>query len=53
VAGSSYRSAWSPVGLESLHDGGFSRVGEETHRKIRAQRLDEGLLERLDEGLLD
>jgi alkanesulfonate monooxygenase SsuD/methylene tetrahydromethanopterin reductase-like flavin-dependent oxidoreductase (luciferase family) len=32
-----------PVGLGSLHDGGFSRVGEDTDRKIRAQRLDEGL----------
>ncbi len=32
-----------PVGLGALDDGGFGRVGEATDRKIRAQRLDEGL----------
>ncbi len=32
-----------PVGLGTLDDGGFGRVGEATDRKIRAQRLDEGL----------
>jgi hypothetical protein len=31
------------VGLGALDDGGFTRVGEPTDRKIRAQRLDEGL----------
>jgi alkanesulfonate monooxygenase SsuD/methylene tetrahydromethanopterin reductase-like flavin-dependent oxidoreductase (luciferase family) len=32
-----------PVGLGALDDGGFSKVGEPTDRKIRAQLLDEGL----------
>jgi hypothetical protein len=32
-----------PVGLGTLDDGAFSRVGEIKDRKIRAQRLDEGL----------
>lgn len=32
-----------PVGLGALADGGFGCVGEATERKIRAQRLDEGL----------
>jgi alkanesulfonate monooxygenase SsuD/methylene tetrahydromethanopterin reductase-like flavin-dependent oxidoreductase (luciferase family) len=32
-----------PVGLGTLDDGGFSKVGEPTDRKIRAQLLDEGL----------
>ncbi len=32
-----------PVGLGSLDDGAFSRVGEVTDRKTRARRLDEGL----------
>jgi hypothetical protein len=32
-----------PVGLGSLDDGAFSRVGEITDRKTRASRLDEGL----------
>jgi alkanesulfonate monooxygenase SsuD/methylene tetrahydromethanopterin reductase-like flavin-dependent oxidoreductase (luciferase family) len=32
-----------PVGLGAIDDGGFSKVGEETDRKIRAQMLDEGL----------
>jgi hypothetical protein len=31
------------VGLGTLDDGGFTKVGEPTERKIRAQRLDEGL----------
>ncbi len=32
-----------PVALGAIDDGAFSSVGEETDRKIRAQRLDEGL----------
>lgn len=32
-----------PVGLGTPTSGGFAKVGEETDRKIRAQRLDEGL----------
>jgi len=32
-----------PVGLGTLDDGGFSKVGEPRDRKIRAQLLDEGL----------
>jgi alkanesulfonate monooxygenase SsuD/methylene tetrahydromethanopterin reductase-like flavin-dependent oxidoreductase (luciferase family) len=32
-----------PVGLGALDDGGFSRVGEPTDKKIRAQLLDESL----------
>ncbi len=32
-----------PVGLGDVGDGGFSKVGEETNRRIRAKRLDEGL----------
>lgn len=32
-----------PVGLGALDDGGFSKVGEVTDRKVRAQLLDEGL----------
>jgi alkanesulfonate monooxygenase SsuD/methylene tetrahydromethanopterin reductase-like flavin-dependent oxidoreductase (luciferase family) len=32
-----------PVALGSLNDGAFCRVGEETDRKVRAQRLDEAL----------
>jgi len=32
-----------PVGLGALDDGGFSKVGEPTDRKVRAGRLDEGL----------
>ena len=32
-----------PVGLGSIDDGGFACVGEETDRKLRADRLDEGL----------
>ena len=32
-----------PVGLGSLEDGAFSKVGEIQDRKIRARRLDEGL----------
>ena len=32
-----------PVGLGSTIDGGFSKVGEEMDRKLRAERLDEGL----------
>lgn len=32
-----------PVGLGSINDGGFSRVGEQTDRKLRAQMLDESL----------
>ena len=32
-----------PVGLGALDDGGFSKVGEPTDRKVRAQRLDESL----------
>jgi len=32
-----------PVGLGALEDGGFTKVGEATDRKIRAQLLDEGL----------
>lgn len=32
-----------PVGLGALDDGGFSRVGEPTDRKARAQLLDESL----------
>ena len=32
-----------PVGLGAVSDGGFSKVGEEMDRKIRAERLDEGL----------
>ena len=32
-----------PVGLGALDDGGFTKVGEVTDRKIRAQLLDEGL----------
>jgi alkanesulfonate monooxygenase SsuD/methylene tetrahydromethanopterin reductase-like flavin-dependent oxidoreductase (luciferase family) len=31
------------VGLGTLDDGGFTKVGEPTERKVRAQRLDEGL----------
>jgi hypothetical protein len=31
------------VGLGTLDDGGFTRVGEPTDRRVRAQRLDEGL----------
>ncbi len=32
-----------PVGLGAIDDGGFSKVGEPTDRKVRAQRLDEAL----------
>jgi len=32
-----------PVGLGALDDGGVSKVGEPTDRKVRAGRLDEGL----------
>ncbi len=32
-----------PVGLGALEDGAFTKVGEATDRKIRAQRLDEAL----------
>ncbi len=32
-----------PVALGAVDDGAFSNVGEETDRKLRAQRLDEGL----------
>ena len=32
-----------PVGLGALDDGGFSKVGEQADRKIRAQMLDESL----------
>jgi alkanesulfonate monooxygenase SsuD/methylene tetrahydromethanopterin reductase-like flavin-dependent oxidoreductase (luciferase family) len=32
-----------PVGLGAVDDSGFSKVGEETDRKIRAQQLDEAL----------
>jgi alkanesulfonate monooxygenase SsuD/methylene tetrahydromethanopterin reductase-like flavin-dependent oxidoreductase (luciferase family) len=32
-----------PVGLGALEDGGFSRVGEPTDKKVRAQLLDESL----------
>jgi alkanesulfonate monooxygenase SsuD/methylene tetrahydromethanopterin reductase-like flavin-dependent oxidoreductase (luciferase family) len=32
-----------PVGLGAPEDGGFSKVGEPTDRKVRAQRLDESL----------
>jgi alkanesulfonate monooxygenase SsuD/methylene tetrahydromethanopterin reductase-like flavin-dependent oxidoreductase (luciferase family) len=32
-----------PVGLGALDDGGFSRVGEPTDKKVRAQLLDESL----------
>ncbi len=32
-----------PVGLGTIDDGGFAKVGEVTDRKIRAQLLDEGL----------
>ncbi len=32
-----------PVGLGSLDDGAFSKVNEETDRKVRAERLDEAL----------
>jgi alkanesulfonate monooxygenase SsuD/methylene tetrahydromethanopterin reductase-like flavin-dependent oxidoreductase (luciferase family) len=32
-----------PVGLGATDDGGFSKVGEPTDRKVRAQRLDETL----------
>src|SRR3712207_9376759 len=32
-----------PVGLGALDDGGFSKVGEPTDRKVRAQLLDESL----------
>jgi hypothetical protein len=32
-----------PVGLGALDDGGFTKVGEATDRKIRAQLLDESL----------
>jgi alkanesulfonate monooxygenase SsuD/methylene tetrahydromethanopterin reductase-like flavin-dependent oxidoreductase (luciferase family) len=32
-----------PVGLGALTDGAFSKVNEETDRKIRAERLDEAL----------
>ncbi len=32
-----------PVGLGALDDGGFTKVGEQTDRKVRAELLDEGL----------
>ncbi len=32
-----------PVGLGAVDDGGFSKVGEATDRKVRARRLDESL----------
>jgi alkanesulfonate monooxygenase SsuD/methylene tetrahydromethanopterin reductase-like flavin-dependent oxidoreductase (luciferase family) len=32
-----------PVGLGAIDDGGFSRVGEPTDKKVRAQLLDESL----------
>lgn len=32
-----------PVGLGALDDGGFSKVGEPTDRRVRVQLLDEGL----------
>lgn len=32
-----------PVGLGALTDGGFSKVGEELDRRLRAERLDESL----------
>jgi alkanesulfonate monooxygenase SsuD/methylene tetrahydromethanopterin reductase-like flavin-dependent oxidoreductase (luciferase family) len=32
-----------PVGLGALTDGGFSKVGEELDRRLRAERLDEAL----------
>jgi alkanesulfonate monooxygenase SsuD/methylene tetrahydromethanopterin reductase-like flavin-dependent oxidoreductase (luciferase family) len=32
-----------PVGLGALDDGGFSRVGEPTDKRVRAQLLDESL----------
>ena len=32
-----------PVGLGALDDGGFTKVGEATDRKVRAELLDEGL----------
>jgi alkanesulfonate monooxygenase SsuD/methylene tetrahydromethanopterin reductase-like flavin-dependent oxidoreductase (luciferase family) len=32
-----------PVGLGAIDDGGFSKVGEPTDRKVRAARLDESL----------
>jgi alkanesulfonate monooxygenase SsuD/methylene tetrahydromethanopterin reductase-like flavin-dependent oxidoreductase (luciferase family) len=32
-----------PVGLGAMDDGGFSRVGEPTDKKVRAQLLDESL----------
>ena len=32
-----------PVGLGALDDGGFSKVGEPTDRKVRAELLDESL----------
>jgi alkanesulfonate monooxygenase SsuD/methylene tetrahydromethanopterin reductase-like flavin-dependent oxidoreductase (luciferase family) len=32
-----------PVGLGALDDGGFTKVGEPTDRKVRAQLLDESL----------
>lgn len=32
-----------PVGLGTLDDGGYSKVGMDTSRKIRAEMLDEGL----------
>lgn len=32
-----------PVGLGTLDDGGFGKVGEQTDRKARAELLDEGL----------
>ena len=32
-----------PIGLGAVTEGGFSKVGEETNRKIRAEMLDEGL----------
>lgn len=32
-----------PVGLGTLDDGGFGKVGEPTDVRVRAQRLDEGL----------
>jgi alkanesulfonate monooxygenase SsuD/methylene tetrahydromethanopterin reductase-like flavin-dependent oxidoreductase (luciferase family) len=32
-----------PVGLGALEDGGFSKVGEPTDRKVRAELLDESL----------
>jgi alkanesulfonate monooxygenase SsuD/methylene tetrahydromethanopterin reductase-like flavin-dependent oxidoreductase (luciferase family) len=32
-----------PVGLGALDDGGFTKVGEPTDRKVRAERLDESL----------